>query len=178
MPKCEMFIGLPASGKSTLVNSIKTDSCWVYSTDAYIERIAKAQSKTYDEVFKDLISTATSEAEKYLTVALAMKTNIIWDQTNLSDKKRRKVITKLQSYGYTIHAHCIVPPETVEDITKWNHRLHSRKGKSIPDFVIANMVKSYVRPTLEEGFASISFYNIYGELDGFTSKITEQTKVN
>lgn len=173
MTTCKMFIGLPASGKSTLVSRIKQDSYWVYSTDAYIERVAASQNKTYDEVFANSITTATSEAEKYLALALAMKTPIIWDQTNLSDKKRRKVITKLQSYDYDIHAHCVVPPETVEDIAEWNRRLHSRKGKSIPDFVIDNMIKSYVKPTLEEGFASISFYDIYGVLHGFTHRVAK-----
>ena len=158
-----MFIGLPASGKSTLIKAIKQPNDWVYSTDAYIEMVASSSGKSYDEVFQETIKTATSEAEKYLTLAIATKAPIIWDQTNLSKKKRKRVIDRLTSSGYRVVAYCVMPPETVEDITEWNRRLHNRPGKSIPEHVIGNMVRSYETPELDEGFSSIRRYNIYGE---------------
>ena len=54
-----MLIGVPASGKSTWVNksigSIMCNDTFVYSTDAYIEKIAENLGMTYDDVFKDII---------------------------------------------------------------------------------------------------------------------------
>lgn len=163
MTTCKMFIGLPASGKSTLVKKIKKPGDWLYSTDAFIERIAKAQGSTYDDVFQKTIKQASSEMDKYLTVAIATKTPIIWDQTNLSAKKRKRVITKMHSYGYSVSAYYVSAPVEVDDIVEWNKRLHARKGKNIPEHIVSNMVRSFEPPTLEEGFTSIRSYNIYGD---------------
>lgn len=41
-------------------------------------------------------------------------------------------------------------------------KLLFRLGKTIPTNVIASMTRSYVRPTMEEGFDEIQFYNMYG----------------
>lgn len=169
MTICKMFIGLPASGKSTIVETIKKPGDWVYSTDNYIETVAASQDKSYDDVFADAIKQASSEMNKYLTVAIATSSPIIWDQTNLSSKKRKKVINRLRCHGYSIEAYYIVVPTEIEDITEWNSRLHSRKGKNIPDHIITNMLNSFESPTMAEGFSNIYSYNIYGERYEFES---------
>lgn len=116
--------------------------------------------------FSETIKEAKKQMDEWLAIAVRDGRDVIWDQTNLTEKKRRKIVNKMKQAGYQVECICIAPPETVDDITEWNRRLHSRKGKTIPEHVITNMVKSYQKPTFNEGFTTISFYNIYGELEG------------
>jgi predicted kinase len=39
------MVGLPATGKSTFINSIIDDDTWIYSTDMYIESVAEGRIK-------------------------------------------------------------------------------------------------------------------------------------
>jgi predicted kinase len=167
MATCFVLVGLPASGKSTLLNFVEdpefADTVFVYSTDNVLERVAKQLDKTYDEVFDKHIGPAKLESDIWLAEAIKMKVDVYWDQTNLGVKKRRSIIEKMKKVGYRVEAIVFTPPETVEDITEWNRRLQSRKGKTIPDHVIKSMVNSYVEPTLDEGFDAIRKYDIYGK---------------
>jgi len=166
MKTCYVMVGLPASGKSTFIEEMcKMDpNAYVYSTDNIIEDAAKRLGKTYDQVWKKHIKGAQAEADIWLDEATKNDLNIIWDQTNLSVKKRRGIIDKMVRKNYQIECIAFRMPESVDDITEWNRRLHSRKGKSIPDFVIQNMVKTYVEPTLDEGFDRVTIMDIYGKV--------------
>jgi predicted ABC-type ATPase len=170
MPTCYVMIGLPASGKSTFMNFVYdpefSDTVFVYSTDNVLERIAKQLGKTYDDVFQNHIDSAKTESDIWLAEAIKMKVDIYCDQTNLGVKKRRGIIDKMKRAGYDVEAIVFRAPESEDDIIEWNHRLKSRKGKTIPDNVIHNMVNSYVEPTLDEGFNKIRVYNIYGKVIG------------
>lgn len=167
-PICTVMVGLPASGKSTRVSDMtRMDlDVFVYSTDNILERIAEQLGKTYNEVFEKHIKSAQQEADIWLANAMKHKLNIIWDQTNLSVKKRRSIVERMQRAGYAVDCECFVKPETVEDVSEWNRRLHSRTGKTIPEHIITNMVKTYVVPTVDEGFERVTYWNIYGELTG------------
>lgn len=101
---------------------------------------------------------------QYLDAAISAKQNVVWDQTNLGAKKRSKIINRMKQAGYFVECECFLPPETVEDIAEWNRRLHSRQGKTIDEGVITNMVKTFVIPTIEEGFDSVVYWDIYGKL--------------
>lgn len=163
-PICYVMVGLPASGKSTRVQAMcdMDLDVFVYSTDNYIEQCATVNGWTYDEAFSEFIEPATKNMNEMMEVAIRCRQNVIWDQTNLSTKKRSKAINRMKQAGYTVNCECFLPPENVEDITEWNRRLHSRPGKTIPEHIIANMVKTYVVPTVCEGFDSVTYYDIYG----------------
>lgn len=165
-PICYVMVGLPASGKSTRVkNMCDMDlDAFVYSTDNYIEQCAKVNGWTYDQAFSEFIDPATKHMNEMLDIAIRSKQNIIWDQTNTGAGKRKRIINRMKQAGYIVECECYLPPETVEDIAEWNSRLHNRPGKTIPDHVIENMVKTFVVPTLDEGFDKINFWNIYGVL--------------
>jgi len=164
------MVGLPAMGKSTLVDEMcKMDpDVFVYSTDAILERIAEQLGKTYNDVFEDHIKSAQTEADIWLAEAIKHKLNIVWDQTNLSVGKRRKIINRMKQAGYDVSCCCIVPPEAghFDDLKVWKQRLQNRPGKTIPDHVLSNMRESYVEPTDDEGFEGISYYNIHGDILG------------
>ncbi len=169
MPKpiCEVMVGLPGTGKSTLVKDMyDVVNMFVYSTDKFIEEAASHFGITYNEAFEDNIKAATDSMNALLDVAIKNRQDIVWDQTNLSVKKRAKIIRRMRAAGYQIRCSCIIPPEAghFDDLKVLKRRLEGRPGKTIPETVITNMWKSYVLPTSDEGFDMITFYSIHGAL--------------
>lgn len=173
-PICYVMVGLPGLGKSTLVKDqrkvyerIDID-VFVYSTDGILERIADFLGKTYDNVFEEHIKSATAEADIDLAHAIKERQDIIWDQTNLSAKKRAKIINRMRQAGYQVRCECIIPPEAgwIDDQKAWAYRLRNRPGKTIPQHIMNNMIESFVVPTADEGFDMITFYNMHGALLG------------
>ena len=173
-PICTVMVGLPATGKSTRVESqreiydaIDMD-VFVYSTDRYIEDAARHFGKTYNEMFEDNFKGATASMEQLLSEAIEKGSDGIWDQTNLGVKKRKNIVNRMKQAGYQVRCECILPPEPshISDMKDWKHRLENRPGKNIPNYVLTNMIESYVIPTIDEGFDTISFYNMHGALLG------------
>lgn len=148
-----MLIGLPGSGKSTWVNyqvdhADAQEDLYIASTDDYLERIAAEQGKTYNDVFADNIKAA----EKHMYVQLALATDlghdIIWDQTNLNRKSRAKKLIMIPDHYEKIAIYFPMPDNLQE-------RLDGRKGKTIPEHVMNNMVMSIEKPEKDEGFDMI-----------------------
>lgn len=165
-PICTVMVGLPALGKSTHIKKLKTDDVWIYSTDMYIEAVAEDNGITYSEAFESNIAAATDFNEQKLKTMISLQKEIVWDQTNLGTKKRAKIINRMTQAGYVVRCTCIVPPETQQDKQEWDRRLKSREGKIIPNHVLANMMKSFALPTVQEGFSMITFYDMYGNMLG------------
>lgn len=165
-PICYVMVGLPATGKSTLIEGMYTPDTWIYSTDMYIESMAEDNGITYNEAFESNIKAATEFNENKLKTMMDLQKDIIWDQTNLGVGKRRKIINRMKQAGYQIRCECIVPPEPahISDQKDWKYRLENRPGKNIPNYVLTNMIETYTLPTADEGFDMISFYNMHGAL--------------
>lgn len=150
MPKCYQLVGVPASGKSTWVNSQDwTMTCAYVSTDKWVDIYAREVGKTYSEVFTDFMPTAVELMAKEVVVAREMGRDIIWDQTSTTVKSRQKKFAMLPDYKHI--AVVFKTPEHQELM----RRLKSRPGKEIPDHVIASMIASFEMPTEEEGFNEI-----------------------
>lgn len=150
MAKCYQLIGIPGSGKSTWIkNQDWSKDCVVVSTDDFVEQYAQEQGKTYSEVFTEYMPTAVNlMAEKVVQAREAGK-DIIWDQTSVSVKSRKRKFNMLPNYE-----HIAVVFDTPEQQELYR-RLLSRPGKDIPDHVIASMIANFEMPTEEEGFAEI-----------------------
>ena len=152
MPKCYQLIGVPGSGKTTWINSQDwTVPCAVVSTDKWVEIYAKEVGKTYSQIFNDFMPTAVELMAKEVVLAREMNRDVIWDQTSTSVKSRAKKFVMLPDYEHI--AVVFKTPEHKELV----RRLMSRPGKEIPEDVIANMIKNFEMPTLEEGFKEIWF---------------------
>jgi len=173
-PVCTVMVGLPATGKSTLVifqellyEKIE-QPLFIYSTDKFIEEAASHFGITYDEAFEDNIKNATVSMNALLDTAIKEKNDVIFDQTNLGVGKRRKIINRMKQAGYQVRCDCIVPPTSDYDGDKedWVQRLANRPGKTIPQNVLTNMMESFIMPTIEEGFDMITFYDMHGALIG------------
>ena len=150
IPKCYQLVGVAASGKSTWIK----DQDWVLgltivSTDAFVEDYARAQGKTYSEVFTEYMPTAVGLMAEQVIVAREHGHTVIWDQTSTTVKSRARKFHMLPDYE-----HIAVVFKT-PDHTELMRRLMSRPGKEIPDHVIASMIASWEEPTEEEGFTEI-----------------------
>jgi len=148
--ECIMLCGIPTSGKSTYVNKLREYEYWkdavVLSTDDYIEKEAKRMGLTYNQVFDDVIDNATRELELQLNMAMDKGKDIIYDQTNLSKKTRRKKLLKLPSYYRKTAVWFQI------DIEEALKRNKTREGKFIPESIIKRMYHQFEVPTCDEGF--------------------------
>lgn len=152
MPKCYQLIGVPGSGKSTWVDAQDWAlACAKVSTDKWVEIYAKEVGRTYSEVFVDFMPTAVELMAKEVVAAREIGRDIIWDQTSVNVKSRKKKFNMLPDYYHI--AVVFKTPEHKELM----RRLMNRPGKEIPDHVIASMVASFEMPTEEEGFKEIWF---------------------
>ena len=157
IPELVMLCGIPCSGKSTYVNKLLTYEYWenavVLSTDNYIEEQAKRLGMTYNEVFQDCIDEATRQLEMSFVRAKEEGKRIIWDQTNLSIKTRKKKLIKVPS----IYKRTVVWFQVeLEEALKRNE---TREGKFIPESILKRMYHQFEVPTLEEGFDFVSCGN-------------------
>jgi predicted kinase len=114
-------------------------------------------------MFKDTIKEATKFMDSELSKAISEGKNVIWDQTNLSKKKRASILSKFPKEYEKV---CIVlkHPDSASEFSEWDKRLAHRAehtGKYIPIHVINSMHSSYEKPSYEEGFDKIVHYNSF-----------------
>lgn len=147
-PELVVMVGLPGSGKSTVIRQ-RYPNHVVVSSDDIIEKLADADGKTYDEVFKQYIGRASGEMKSTFKNAVKNDENIVWDQTNLSKKKRRGILQQIPDH-YRVVAVVFNIPDKVRA-----ERAGQRTGKTIPDHIMKSMERSYNPVTKDEGFDNI-----------------------
>jgi predicted kinase len=144
------MVGVPGSGKSTWIrNQTWALGLTVISTDAFVEDYARAQGRTYNEVFREYMPTAVDQMAAQAVFAREHGHSVIWDQTSTTVSSRRKKFRMLPDYDHV--AVVVGTPEPAELAC----RLAARPGKSIPDYVMLSMLQKWEDPTLEEGFQEI-----------------------
>lgn len=149
------LVGLPGSGKSTWINNFlknKTEEYVIISSDNILEKIAQACGLTYSDVYNDHINNATSRMNVDAADAISNRQNIIWDQTNLTQGKRKSILNR---FPKTYYKRAIVFSVEDEELHKRLNTREKATGKKIPSHVIKNMRESYQEPTKEEGFDEI-----------------------
>jgi predicted kinase len=150
MPHCYQLVGVPGSGKSTWIrNQDWALGLTVVSTDAFVEDYARAQGKTYSEVFEEYMPTAVDLMAEQVVFAREHGHTVIWDQTSTTVASRAKKFRMLPDYEHV--AVVFQTPEHKELM----RRLSSRPGKDIPEHVVASMIASWEDPTDKEGFSEI-----------------------
>jgi predicted kinase len=150
MAKCYQLIGVPGAGKSTWIkNQEWAKDCAIVSTDMWVDLEAERVGKTYSEIFDEYMPHAVKLMANHVELARDKNMDIIWDQTSTSVGSRRKKFNMLPDYE-----HIAVVFKTPE-MDELKRRLASRPGKNIPSHVMVQMIRSFVMPTLDEGFTEI-----------------------
>ena len=145
-----ILVGVPGAGKSTWIkNQTWALGLTVVSTDAFVEDYARAQGKTYSEVFEDYMPIAIELMLDQIATAREHNHDIIWDQTSTTVKSRAKKFRMLPNYEMIAVVFRTPPYEELK------RRIDSRIGKEVPTEVVLDMIKRWEEPTLEEGFSQI-----------------------
>jgi predicted kinase len=154
MPKCYQLIGVPGSGKSTWIkNQDWALGLTIVSTDAFVEDYARAQGKTYSEVFEEYMPRAVELMAQQVVFAREHDHTVIWDQTSTTVASRARKFRMLPDYE-----HIAVVFQTPDE-EEHQRRLKTRPGKIIPEEVLFDMVWNFEMPSEEEGFKEIWFTN-------------------
>jgi len=158
-----VLIGAPGSGKSSFLddNEDEFKDNVVISRDDYLETYAREKygNKNYSELWK-LLSYEDQKnidalLESKFVLAKKSKKDMVVDMTSMSSKSQRRWVNKINSgkSSYKTKAIVFCPSEAENQ-----RRLDKRKketGKSIPDFVLKNMKKSFMVPD----------YSIFDEIE-------------
>jgi predicted kinase len=149
-----MLAGPPASGKSTHAAAILADPAFenagLLSTDHYVELAARVSGRPYSEVFSSQIKSATQFLQRDLEAVLRQGRSAVWDQTNLTPGIRAKKIKRFPEEYTKICLYFEVDTDTLVA------RNSTRGGRAIPEDVLLDMVSSWQRPALEEGFDHVA----------------------
>ena len=147
------MIGVPGSGKSTWIRQNLAGSDYVVvSSDDIIDKIAAEQGINYSQAFDANIGFASGEMKRIFADAIKNNKNIVWDQTNVSKKKRRSILTQVPSNYYKI---AVVFETDDKEVYRRLKDRAEKTGKNIPDHVIKSMYASWQAPSLDEGFDEI-----------------------
>lgn len=156
-PTIIVMVGLPGSGKSTWRDRMTaaSDVDWVIvSSDDEIERLASADGLDYTQGFDKYVGKATGIMKQKFREAVNKGKSIIWDQTNMTPKKRKGILNQIPDNYRKV---AVVFEVDDAELQKRLSNREKETGKHIPPHVIKSMAQSYVPPTKQEGFDEIIF---------------------
>lgn len=139
-----MLIGPSGSGKSTYATKLcsETDNTVVLSSDSIRKELFGDENYQSDN--QKVFLTMTRRARELLNAG----TNVIWDATSMSRKRR---IGILQQLPCNTAKHAIVISATIDDLMKRDSERERTVGKD----VIMKQLMSFQAPWFTEGFEDI-----------------------
>lgn len=156
-PKLYMLIGTPYSGKSTFVKEeIASLAAGDYpvpvivDSDSILVDMAEKANTSYNQSFLLNHKKASKEMFRRAEAAFKYGQDVYWDQTNMSRKARARKLIMVPDYYEKIAV--VFPQITPEELAR---RTALRTDKVIRQYIIDEMVASYERPELDEGFDKI-----------------------
>lgn len=155
-PKCIIMIGLPGSGKSTIADAYaRIHNAEIFSTDRYIENLAKVNLSTYNAVFSNAIKIAEEDFKASMSLSINLRKSVIIDRTNLRSKKRMEFVKRFKEAGYRVVY--VVVKRKKEELDRVNDERKSF-GRDIDDHIRASMASSFEEPSYDEGVDDIVYY--------------------
>jgi predicted kinase len=155
-----LMVGVPLSGKSTLIKKLAEHVDIIISRDEII--LEKADGLGYSDAFHKVDQKAVSTILKY-RIMDAAKTggNVVIDMMNHRPKLRRAHLSKFDKYTKIA---LITDCPSLKVLLERNDNRNTEESKFIPIKVIEDTLKMYSSPTKEEGFDYIVYdkYNKKG----------------
>lgn len=134
-PEMIIFIGIPASGKSTFYE--------------------KNFSATHDRISLDILQTRFRENKMLLEAVDSGKSCVI-DNTNVLVPERKKYIDIAKKHGYKIIGYYF--RSAIDECRIRNNR---RQGKKkVPEIALRNKIAHLERPFKQEGFDELFYVKI------------------
>ena len=165
MSELIMMVGLPGCGKSTWIKNFKEahpeffegdDPAYVViSLDDVIMEMGAEEGLSYSEAWERFTGAASKVMKERARNAFAATKSILWDQTNLTVKVRRKALTPALNAGYNCKA--VVFSLLDSELKKRTDQRKVETGKEVASWIVNNMARSYEAPSKEEGFSIISY---------------------
>ena len=146
-----IMVGLPASGKSTRTEELRSQGYFVVSSDEIIEELCP--DMTYNQAYH---AVNHDEVDKLFRARLkeSLKHDkVVVDTTNLSKKRRKGLIENFKK-NYNVHGEVMLVPMSV---LEERNKERTKKGKHIPSSVYEKMIKSFYCPSISEGFDTLEF---------------------
>jgi predicted kinase len=141
-PTVTLLVGPPACGKSTWVENNKYDHK-IVSRDEVVMGLAGDIS--YTEAFDTVDHKKVDQLNNHnLSTMIVNEQSFIVDQTNMSRKSRRKILSQV---GNNYWKKAVVFAIGYEEIFR---RRIERKDKVIPDYVMKNMIGNFMVPMYDE----------------------------
>lgn len=139
-PMFVMFVGLPASGKSTCAEELRRKGMRIFSSDELREKTGERNNR---KVF--------SELKTGVLAALRNGEDCVLDATNLNRKKRTAFLNDVRGTGAATKCVLfVVPPEVCK---ARNAERANRHG--VTDEVIETMLRNFESPWYSDGFDEI-----------------------
>lgn len=152
-PVIYVLVGLPGSGKSTWIrNNASLGDAVIVSSDDIIEELSRKEGLNYSQGFDKFIGRATMQMKQNFKAAVASGSDIVWDQTNMTAKKRRGILQQIPA-GYRKVA--VVFDTDDREIERRLKTRAEETGKFIPPHIMKSMSQSYQAPSRDEGFDEI-----------------------
>lgn len=148
-PVCFVMNGLAGAGKSTWA---RRTGMTMVSSDAHIERMCRQEGVPYAEGFTRFYSEANKLMHEEVLELTSSGTPFVWDQTNLTKKKRRKIIAALREKYWAV---AVIIDSGVEECVRRRRADTRIDHKEVAEHIIRSMARDREEVTLDEGFDSI-----------------------
>lgn len=158
-PELIIFTGNVGCGKSTMAARLAKKGYVIVNMDAIIKMVQGGDYGAYDPKLKPVYR----EIERGgIITALCFKIPVVVDRTNMKISDRARYVEMGKNAAARVSSCCWGAGDPIGLKRRLEHPkgILKEKWREIFDY----MAGSYEEPRLEEGFSSIHFYNIYGEV--------------
>lgn len=138
IPKFTMLVGLPGSGKTYYVESIKSRNTALLQSHVYSEKFYHNQNRNRKAAFKAMIKTTVK--------MLKRGKNVIYDATNVVLEDRLQVLQAIE--GIPCEKICVIFATAVEQCVAWDALTETPASEK----AIRRMMLKWCTPCLDEGW--------------------------
>lgn len=160
MTSFNLYMGLPASGKSTIAHKRLGNDAVIIDSDAVRERIlGSINDQKHNSIVFDHMLKETCEC-------LARGISVCYVATNLSSRRRIDLLANLRKKFPDIEYNCYVIVTPIDVC----HERNSTREKRVPTYVIDRMARQFEPPLPAENYDNIYIINNFKDTQEYRFK--------